>query len=276
MSAQERAAANPYLGRKVPLGGAVSAGMGALDRDEGLRAFMLQVYNLMFCGLCVTALSAFATYALTVTGDPALAAVETDGLLVQITDTQYLTGLGLLLWGTPLSYVVCFGPLLLLIFCAPVFRGLNTTAALVVFGLVAVLVGVSFSALALVYTGGSITSVFFTTAAAFGGLSLVGYTTGRDLSGWGSFLWMGFFGLLAAVILNLFLQSDAIEFAICSIGVLVFAGFTVYDTQMIKEAYSERLGEKERKSLAISGALDLYLDFVNLFRFLLYFLGERE
>ena len=275
MSAEERRAANPYLGRKVPLHGVAPA--GALPgRDEGLRRFMLDVYNLMFCGLAVTALAAFATYALTVTGDPAAAAVDAEGYLYVMSETELLTPLGVLLYDTWAWYVVCLGPLLLLVACAPVFRGLNATAALAVFALVATLIGVSFSALALSYTGASIVSVFLCTAAAFGGLSLVGYTTQRDLSGWGSFLWMGFFGLLVAAIVNLFLKSDAVQFAVCAMGVLVFSGFTVYDTQAIKEAYSERMGREARLSLAISGALDLYLDFVNLFRFLLFFLGEGE
>lgn len=285
MSANERAAANPYLDRKVPLGGEAAAtrgnrsGSAPTDNkgtyDEGLRAFMLQVYNLVFAGLCLTGLTAWSVHALTATTDPARAAMW-GGEIARINGTEYLTDLGVLLWGTPLSYVVCFGPLLLCVFCAPVFRGLDAAAAAFVFALVAMLIGVSFSALALVYANGSITMVFFVTAAAFGGLSLLGYTTRADLTGWGSFLWMGLVGLLAAIVLNWWLDSDALDFVICSVGVIVFAGFTAYDTQQIKEAYSEGLSPREVNVLALSGALDLFLDFVNLFRFLLYFLGEEE
>ena len=278
MTAEERAAANPYLGVKVPLGGhATRRADGTLvNHDEALRQFMLSVYNYMFVGLLITGLTALMTYKITVTGNANNAALWDDGTPIQITSTEYLTELGMLLWGTPVSYLVCFGPLLLLIFCAPVFRGLNTGAAMGVYFLVATLIGVSFSGLALTYTNASIASVFFTTAATFGALSLFGYTTKKDLSGWGGFLWMGFLGLLAASIVNIFLGSAAVEFAVCSIGVIVFAGFTIYDTQMIKEAYNSRMGEQEKTALAINGALDLYLDFVNLFRFLLYFLGQSE
>ena len=142
--------------------------------------------------------------------------------------------------------------------------------------LIAGFIGISFSGIALTYTNGSIAQMFFATAAGFGGLSLAGYTTKKDLSGMGSFLWMGFFGLVAACLSNLFLHSDALHFAICVVGVLVFSGFTAYDTQMIKQAYSDRLSPNDVNKLAISGALDLYLDFINLFRFLLALFGSRE
>ena len=278
MSAAERAAANPYLGRRVPLGGSTFVGEGdaVAGIDGGLRAFMHEVYAIMFIGLSITGLMAWLTYNLTVTADPAAAATTADGLIYGITETAYLTPLGVMLWATPVSYAVCFGPLALLLFCGGAFRGLDTGAASGIFAVVAGLIGISFSGLAVTYTGASITSVFFTTAAAFAGLSLVGYTTKKDLSGWGSFLWMGFFGLLVAIIVNMVLKSDALQFAVCGVGVLVFAGFIAYDTQMIKEAYSGRMSGQERRMLALNGALDLYLDFVNLFRFLLFFLGSSE
>ena len=281
LTAEQRAAANPYIGRKVPLGGMPSGvargagGVGRTDVDAGLRQFMLDVYGFMFAGMMLTGIVAFLTYAATVTTDPSLAYIDELGPW-QITETEYLNPLGVLLWGTPIAYVVCFGPLVVCLLCGSVFRGCNPALSGVLFALIATLIGVSFSGLALTYTNASMTSVFFCTAAAFGSLSLYGYTTGKDLSGWGSFLWMGLFGVIVAAIFNLFLQSDALQFAVSSIGVIVFAGFTAYDTQMIKEAYSDRLDERTASALAINGALDLYLDFVNLFRFLLYFFGEQE
>lgn len=274
LTAEERNDVNPYLGHKVPSGGIGNGISGAVDLD--LRNFMLTVYNYMFFGLIITALVAYAAYMLTVTTDPILAAKLDDGSLWQITSTEYLTDLGGMLWGSDISYLVSFGPLVVLLFIAPMFRNLSASGTLVLFLIVAVLVGVSFSGLALVYTNSSMTRVFFCTAAAFGGLSLVGYTSRRDLTGMRTFLWMGFFGLLVSAIANLFLQSDAVQFMVCSVGVIVFAGFTVYDTQMIKEAFSDQLDAEASDKLAISGALDLYLDFINLFRFLIYFGGTEE
>lgn len=248
----------------------------AVGIDEGLRAFMLSVYNYMTAGMAVTGLTAFGTYALTVTTDATRAAMIEDGIPAQVTDTEYLTDLGMLLWGTPLFYVVAFGPLALLVFTSGIWRKAQPAVAMAVFMAVAVLIGISFSALALTYTNASLTQMFFATATGFGALSLWGYTTGKDLSGWGSFLCMGLFGLIALCIFNLFAGSNAIQFAICAMGMLIFSGFTAYDTQKIKESYSERMNSDELKQLAISGALDLYLDFVNLFRFMLYFFGQEE
>ena len=278
MNAEERAAVNPYLGHKVPMGGCSNSGAHDefVGKDEALRTFMLSVYNYMMLGLLVTALAAFATYAVTVTGDPNLAALDEVGNAYLITQTEYLTELGAILWFTPLSYAVCFGPLLVLLFASAAFRDLAPGPTFVCYMIVAVLIGISFSSLALTYTNGSITRVFFITAASFGALSLFGYTTKKDLSGWGSFLWMGLFGLIISAIVNIFWQSDVLQFAVCSIGVIVFAGFTAYDTQMIRDAYSDKMDANTTKGLAINGALDLYLDFVNLFRFLMFFLGTSE
>ncbi len=271
----ERNGANPYTGHAMPRGG-YRRYDPVTGVDEGLRTFMLSVYNLMALGLVVTGTIAWLTYSVTVTGTPSEAALWDDGFPIQITQTEYLNELGALLWVTPISYLVCFGPLLLLVFTAPMWRGLPPAAAMAIFVVVASLIGVSFSGLALTYTNGSIAQMFFATASGFGSLSLFGYTTKRDLSGWGSFLWMGLFSVLAAIIINIWLQAPALEFALSVIGVLVFAGFTAYDTQMIKEAYSDRLDETQTRSLAISGALDLYLDFVNMFRFLLAIFGAKE
>jgi FtsH-binding integral membrane protein len=149
-------------------------------------------------------------------------------------------------------------------------------AAQATFWVYAGLVGLSLSTIFLVYTGTSITQTFFATAAAFGGLSLYGYTTRRDLSAFGSFLIMGVIGLLIAMLINIFLQSSALGFAISAIGVLVFAGLTAYDTQKIKEMYFEGDVADVAGRKAIMGALRLYLDFINLFMFLLQFMGDRR
>lgn len=271
----ERSAANPYLGKAVPQGG-YRRYDPVTGVDEGLRAFMLSVYNLMMVGLAITGIVAWLVYTLTVTVNPAEAALWEDYTPIQITATEYLNDWGALLWLTPVSYLVCFGPLALLVFTAPMWRGLPPAIAMIVFVAVAAIIGVSFSGLALTYTNGSIAQMFFATASGFGALSLFGYTTRRDLSGWGCFLWMGLFSVIAAFILNFFLNAPALDFALSVIGVLVFSGFTAYDTQMIKEAYSDRLDKAEKDSIAISGALDLYLDFVNIFRFLLYLFGSEE
>jgi uncharacterized protein len=271
----EAKADNPYTGQRMAVQGQQKFD-AVTSVDENLRLFMLQVYNFMSAGLVITGLFAVATYWLTVTGDPAVAALRDDNTPAQMTDTEYLTDLGMLLWGTPLRYVVCLGPLLIILFTCGMWRHLPTKAAMVAFGILSALVGVSFSGLALTYTNGSISQMFFATAAAFGGLSLYGYTTAKDLSGWGSFLWMGLFGIIAASIFDIFWPSDSLHFAISVIGIIVFSGFTAYDTQMIKQAYSDELTPDDRTRLAIRGALDLYLDFINLFRFLLAVFGERE
>lgn len=150
-------------------------------------------------------------------------------------------------------------------------------AAQIAFWAFAAVMGVSLSSIFLVYTGTSITQVFFVTAIAFGGLSLWGYTTKKDLSGWGSFLIMGVVGIIAAALVNLFLQSSALQFAISAIGVLVFAGLTAYDTQRIKDTYYEVAGDMTATGKAtIMGALSLYLDFINMFTMLLSLFGKRE
>ena len=137
--------------------------------------------------------------------------------------------------------------------------------------------GVSLSSIFLVFTGQSITQVFFVTAAAFGGLSLYGYTTQKDLSGWGSFLIMGVVGIFVAMLVNIFLQSSALQFAISVVGVLVFAGLTAYDTQQIKDGYYQVMGDMTAAGkAAIMGALNLYLDFINMFTMLLSLFGNRE
>jgi FtsH-binding integral membrane protein len=237
--------------------------------DEGLRAYMLKVYNLMALGLAITGLAALGTMMLATTNDPS-AAVATLG------NGKMLTSLGVALYGSPLKWVVMLAPLGMVFFLSARVHTLSVSAAQTSFWIFAGLMGLSLSSIFLVYTAQSITQTFFITAAAFGALSLFGYTTKRDLTGWGTFLFMGVIGLIIAMVVNIFLASPALQFAISAIGVLVFAGLTAYDTQKIKEMYFEGDEVLVAGRKAIMGALTLYLDFINLFTFLLSFLGNRE
>ena len=237
--------------------------------DEGLRAYMIKVYNLMALGLAITGVAALGTVMFATTGDPA-AAVAT------LPNGKLLTAFGAALYGSPLRWVVMLAPLGLVFFLSARVHTMSLSAAQTTFWIFAALMGMSLSSIFLVYTTGSIVQTFFITAASFGALSLFGYTTKRDLTGWGSFLIMGVFGLIIAMIVNIFLASPALQFAISAIGVLVFAGLTAYDTQKIKEMYFEGDEVLVAGRKAIMGALTLYLDFINLFTFLLSFLGNRE
>ena len=234
---------------------AVRPGVDSREIDEGLRAYMLKVYNYMGLGVALTGVVALAVANLAVS-NPAFAQT---------------------LYGTPLRWVVMLAPLAFVLVLSFGINRLSTGAAQAVFWAFAAVMGLSLSSIFLVYTGASIAQTFFVTAAAFGALSLWGYTTKRDLSGMGTFLFMGLIGLIIAMVVNIFLQSSALQFAISAIGVLIFAGLTAYDTQRIKEeyAYVAHDGTLMAKS-AIMGALSLYLDFVNLFMFLLSFMGNRE
>jgi len=237
--------------------------------DQGLRAYMLRVYNLMALGLAITGFAALGTVMLATTTDPT-AAVATLG------NGKMLTGTGVAIYGSPLRWVVMLAPLALVFFLSFRIHKMSVSAAQTTFWAYAALVGVSLSSIFLVYTSASIVQTFFVTAASFGALSLWGYTTKRDLTGMGSFLFMGVIGIIIAMLVNLFLQSSALQFAISAIGVLVFAGLTAYDTQQIKEMYYEQDDEMVAGRKAIMGALRLYLDFINMFMFLLQFLGNRE
>lgn len=246
-----------------------TAGRFDTSIDEGLRSYMVRVYNLMAMGLAITAVAALGTVMLATTTDPA-AAVATLG------NGKMLTGLGAALYGSPLRWVIMLAPLALVFFMGFRIESIQPQTANMIFWAFAALMGVSMSSIFLVYTSASIVQTFFITATAFGALSLYGYTTKRDLTGMGSFLIMGVIGLLLAMVVNIFLQSSAMQFAISAIGVLIFAGLTAYDTQKIKEMYyvGDTADGASRK--AVMGALTLYLDFINLFQFLLYFLGNRE
>jgi len=187
-----------------------------------------------------------------------------------------LTAFGQAIYVSPLKWVVMLAPLALVFYMSFRINSMSVSAAQTTFWVYAGLMGLSLSSIFLIYTGQSIVQTFFVTAASFGGLSLYGYTTKRDLSGMGSFLIMGLFGLIIASIVNIFLGSSALDFAISVIGVLIFAGLTAWDTQKIKEMYFEADGAEVAGRKAIMGALTLYLDFINLFLFLLRFLGNRE
>ncbi len=237
--------------------------------DEGLRAYMVKVYNLMAIGLAITGVAAFGTMMLATTNDPASA-------VATLSNGKMLTSLGAVLYGSPLRWVVMLAPLAVVFFLSARVHTLSVSAAQTAFWVFAGLIGLSLSSIFLVYTSASIVQTFFVTAAAFGALSLYGYTTRRDLTAMGSFLIMGVFGLIIAMLVNLFMQSSALQFAISAIGVLVFAGLTAYDTQKIKEMYFEGDEVLVAGRKAIMGALTLYLDFINLFTFLLHFLGNRE
>jgi len=237
--------------------------------DEGLRAYMLKVYNLMALGLAITGLAALGTAMLATTNDPAAAAAT-------LGNGKMLTSLGAALYASPLRWVVMLAPLGMVFFLSARIQSLSVSAAQTMFWVFAALMGLSLSSIFLVYTSASITQTFFITAASFGALSLFGYTTKRDLTGMGSFLIMGVFGLIIAMVVNIFLGSPALQFAISALGVLIFAGLTAYDTQKIKEMYFDGDDVLVSGRKAIMGALTLYLDFINLFSFLLSFLGNRE
>jgi len=223
-------------------------------RDVGLRSYMLSVYNYMASGVLLTGIVAmlFAPYA-------AQVLISANG--------RGMSGLGWIITLSPLAIVfaMSFGA-----------ARMRTGTLQLLFWAFAGLMGLSMSTLFLVYTGTSIAQTFFATAAAYLGLSLYGYTTKRDLSGFGTFLIMGVVGILVALLVNMFLQSTAMALAISVIGVLLFAGLTAYDTQRIKSMYAYVQGTEMAGKTVIMGALTLYLDFINMFQFLLSFMGNRR
>ncbi|MDG1281413.1 MAG: Bax inhibitor-1/YccA family protein [Pseudorhodobacter sp.] len=250
----------------------VGAGTRTAQIDAGLRAHMNKVYGLMSVGMLLTGAAAWAISGLAVTTDPAMAVAE-------MGNGKYLTALGSAIYMSPLKWVIMFAPLVMVFAFGALINRLSQAAAQLFFYAYAALMGVSLSSIFLIYTGTSIAQTFVITAIAFAGLSLYGYTTKRDLSGMGTFLMMGLIGLLVAMVVNIFLASSALAFAISAIGVLIFAGLTAYDTQSIKTEYIAHAQHGDQEWLgksAIMGALRLYLDFINMFMFLLSFLGNRE
>jgi FtsH-binding integral membrane protein len=229
--------------------------------DAGLRAHMLRVYNYMAVGLVLTGVAAFLTYS--------AAFNEVGGQLV-------LTSFGQTLFGSPLMWVIIFAPLALVFFLSFRIGSMSVGAAQATFWVYAALLGVSLASIFAVYALSSIAQVFFITAATFGAVSLWGYTTKQDLTGFGSFLFMGLIGIVIASIVNLFLHSSGLGWAISIIGVLVFTGLTAYDTQKIKEMYYVGDDGTVAGRKAIMGALSLYLDFINLFLMLLRLFGQSR
>ena len=247
---------------------APTAATGAID--AGLRGYMLRVYNYMFLALIVTGLTAYAVYSASVTTDPAQAAATLrDGSLM-------LTQLGVTLFVSPLKWVFVFAPLAMVLFINFRLNRMSLGGAQAAFWVFSGLIGVSMATIFLVYTSASIAQVFFITAAAFGGLSLYGYTTKSDLTGLGSFLIMGVWGLLIAGVVNIFLHSSMMAWVTSLAGVGIFAGLTAYDTQKIKEMYYSGDSDVIAGKKAIMGSLALYLDFINMFQYLLYLVGNRR
>jgi len=230
-----------------------AAGSRAAQIDEGLRAHMNKVYGTMSVGMLLTFLTAWA--------------VGNNASMMEV----LFTGMT--------RYIVMFAPLIMVFAFGAMINKLSSAAAQLFFYAFAAVMGVSISYIFIIFTDFSIAQVFLTTAIAFAGLSLWGYTTKKDISGWGSFLIMGLIGIIVAMVINIFLQSPAIMFAISILGVLIFAGLTAYDTQKIKTTYLEHAHHGDSEWLAkaaIMGALNLYLDFINMFMFLLHLLGNRE
>jgi FtsH-binding integral membrane protein len=261
----------------APFGQAIGQ---AVAVDEGLRAYMLRVYNYMALGLAITGLAALGIYMLSVTGEMALAAkVVRNGAEApaRIAGGLYLTQFGYYVYVSPIKWVIMLAPLAMVFVLSFGVERMRPATAQITFWIFAALMGISLSAIFLVFTHTSIVRVFFITAASFGALSLWGYTTQRDLSSMGSFLMMGLFGVVLASLVNLFMHSSALQFAISVIGVIVFAGLTAWDTQRLKNEYlyGAMDGEAVERS-AISGALSLYLNFINLFTLLLQLLGQRD
>lgn len=233
--------------------GAKPGSMGGLDArttfDEGLRRHMLSIYNYMTSGVLLS------------------------GIVAMLAANS---GFALAMMGSPLRWLVILSPIAIVFAMSFGANKFSKTALQAMFWTFAVLMGLSLSTIFLVYTGSSIAATFFATAAAFAGLSLFGYTTKKSLSGWGSFLIMGVVGLLVASVVNIFLQSPALMYAVSFLGVLIFAGLTAYDTQRLKEEYAYLKGTEFAGKAVILGALTLYLDFINMFQFLLSFMGNRE
>jgi len=238
----------------------VAAGAADMSVDAGLRAFMLGVYNKVGLGLVVSGALAWVT-----SHQPVAS------FLFKTTASGALAGY------TLLGMIVMFSPLVIILASGFLMKAATPQNSGALYWTIVSLIGASMGALLLMYTGMSVATTFFVTAAAFGGLSLVGYTTKKDLSGFGTFLIMGVIGLVIASLVNMFLKAPALAFVINALGVLIFAGLIAYDTQRLKTTYYQLGGDQTSMAVATNyGALNLYLDFINLFQFLLAFLGNRR
>lgn len=226
------------------------AARAGVDLDEGLRRHMLRIYNYMGLGLVLT-------------GVVAIVVASVPALYVPI-------------FSTPLKWVVMLAPLAFVFLFSFRIHKMSATGAQTVFWAFCAVMGLSLASVFLVFTGTSIARTFFIAAAMFGAMSLFGYTTKRDLSRFSSFLIMGLFGVIIASVVNIFIGSTALQFAVSVIGIFVFLGLTAWDTQAMKEQYAEHHDAESLQKLAVFGAFSLYLNFINIFQLLLYFTGERE
>jgi len=244
----------------------VSADRTAAEIDQGLRSYMIAVYNYMAIGVALTGVAAWLAY--TMAGG--------DAIVIRGNQIANLTPFGQMIYSTVGLIVMFVGTFGLVMLISFMINRLSPAMALGLFMLYAALLGVFLSTIFIQYTGTSITRVFFISAASFGALSLYGYTTKRDLSPIGAFLVMGLIGLIIAMVVNMFWQNGMMAFIISVVGVLIFAGLTAWDTQKIKEMYDVNEDGTITARKAVMGALTLYLDFINLFLFLLRFLGDRR
>lgn len=237
-----------------------SSGSHAARIDEGLRSYMLRIYNYMGSALAITGFVAFAFS-------------QSPALLGMIYHVQ-----GNMVGGyTMFGWLVAFSPLIMVLAMNFGLQRMKLSTLHLMFWGFAVLMGMSLSSVFMMFTGESIARVFFITASVFGAMSLWGYTTKRDLTGMGSFLMMGIFGILIASVVNIFLQSPAIHFAVSILAVLIFTGLTAYDTQRLKQLYYQVAGSADGMArVSIMGALSLYIDFINIFIHLLQFMGDRR
>ena len=231
--------------------------------DAGLRDYMLKVYNYMASGLALTGLVAYMLFQATAVTGPT-------------GDIVGLTNLGVSLYTGPMMWIVALAPLGVVMYMSFGIRNMSASRAQTMFWVFAFLMGLSLSTIFLTYTQASIARVFFITATTFGAMSIYGYTTKRDLTAMGSFLFMGLIGIIIASIVNIFMQSSMMYFVISVLGVLIFVGLTAYDTQKIKNMYTAYDSGEVAAKKAIMGALTLYLDFINLFIMLLRLFGTRR
>jgi hypothetical protein len=241
---------------------------GATEMDQGLRAYMLGVYNHMVLGLGITGLVALGVQMLSVAGPDAVPYARLGRIP--------LTSFGAAIYLSPLRWLVMLAPIGFVLFLSLRIAQMSASTARTTFLLFAGAMGLSLSSILLLYTGTSVAQAFFITAAAFGALSLYGYTTSRNLSAMGSFLIMGLFGIIIAGLVNLFVQSTAFQLGLSCLSVLIFAGLTAYDTQAIRSMYYAGDGYEVATKKSINGALRLYLDFINIFVALVQLTGTRN
>ncbi len=228
--------------------------------DAGLRAYMLKIYNYMSLALLLTGVMAYAT----------LNFAPLTSLMYNVNPQGYITGM------SGFGMLISFAPIGIVLYMSMGINSMSASTAQAMFWVYAALMGMSLSTLGLAYTGQSLAKTFFICSATFAGISIYGYTTKKDLTGMGAFLMMGLIGLIIVQVVNTFLQSPAIEFATSCIGLIVFIGLTAYDTQKLKQMYYMSGGGEMAQKLAINGALTLYLDFINLFIYMLRFMGNRR